>query len=186
VTRARIRTLSLAVLTSIACAGVLYRGSGPGPTNAAPRAAIAEPPPLPAAEVACSVTADRAADRARMLEVAAQASIDRYPFDIGEARRALLRLSEAAACARIAGLGPDTERVEARRTAWHAHVMREYRDHLTRYRLAVAGRRDDQAALEIDCLLSLLDRDGGAFAARLRRERAALLAAADAPAPEAP
>jgi hypothetical protein len=186
VTRARIRTLSLAVLTCLACAGVLYRGWGAGPMPAAAPAATAEPPPLPAAEAACSVTADRAADRARMLEVTAQASIDRYPFDTGEARRALLRLSEAADCARIAGRGADAERVDARRTAWHAHVVREYRDHLTRYRLAVAGRRDDQATTEIDCLLSLLDRDGGAFAARLRRERAALLAVADAPAPEAP
>jgi hypothetical protein len=148
------------------------------------RAEREAPPELPAVEIACGATADLALDRARRSEDAACAAVERYPFDPREALRALALLSEAAGCAHLAGDETAAARITARSRAWRTRVERDYRDHLTRYRLATLGQRHERAAEEIDFLLALLDGDRGAFFARLRRERAAIAARDDARATE--
>ena len=133
-------------------------------------------PELAAFDEACSVASELAAARARAAEASALGALERYPFDSGEGLRALSLFSESAACFGAAAEGEQAARVAVRMQAWRARVERDYRDHLLRYRLAVASQRDARALCDVEFLLSLLERGGGRFVSRLRRARDALAA----------
>ena len=165
----KLRATALAAVAVLMLIGLARRA--PAPSHRAEGQPL---PPLPAIDATCGVAGDRAREQAHMAETAALGAIDRYPFDPHTGLYALSCLSQAERCLLDVGDTGSAARVSERARSWRARIESDYRDHGTRYRLALASGRTPQAIAELDFLLGLLAQPGGALADHLRRARDAL------------
>ena len=165
----KLRAAALAVVAVLASIAVLRQA--PAPSD---RAHYQPLPPLPPIETTCGVAGDRAREQAHTAESAALGAIERYPFDPRTGLYALSRLRQAEHCFLDLGDAGSAARVSDRARGWRARVESDYRDHGTRYRLALASGRMSQALAELDVLLALLAQHGGALTDHLQRARDAL------------
>lgn len=136
--------------------------------NDDPATAIA-PPPLPRVEAPCGAVGDAAGEHARRTEAAALARIARYPFAPADGLAADRLLDEAKHCYASSGDAAGQQRVATRAKLWRARLERDYRDHLIRYRRALAAARPELALHDIAFLLELLSRHDDPFLAQLRQ-----------------
>jgi hypothetical protein len=132
---------------------------------------------LPAFAATCGVPDARAGEHGRSIEALATRRVERYPFAPGEAFAALAAFAEAERCYERDGDATGRARVRERVRAFRARVERDYRAHVTRYRLAGASGRDDASTDDERFLLDLLARDASPFSRWLRRAHTADAAA---------
>jgi hypothetical protein len=165
----RLRGATLAVIAVLAL--IVVARQAPAPSERARKLPL---PPLPQIEATCGIAGDRARVEAHTAETAALGAIERYPFDPRAGLYALSRLRQAERCFLDTGDAGSAARVSDRARSWRARIEGDYRDHGTRYRLALASGRTPQALVELDFLIGLLAQHGRALADHLQRERDAL------------
>jgi hypothetical protein len=101
--------------------------------------------------------------RAENAREEADARVVRYPFDAQDGIAAVDLLHVAVSCLRQAGDGEQADRVAAERERIKAQVEEDYQVHRIRLgRLLREGRRD-QALIETQALLALLEHRDGAY-----------------------
>jgi hypothetical protein len=130
---------------------------GGGAAADAKAAAPVEPPVLARPSTSCPETeAGAAAERAVKEEHAAQAKLERYPFDAGEGLRALEHLQVAKACFTVAVAAADLARAEEQRLA----LQRTLAEDLAAWRLrldrALAQDRPREALAAVRGLEALV------------------------------
>jgi hypothetical protein len=106
----------LVVALAVGLVGLGWQGGGAAADASA--AAPVEAPALTLPPTPCPETdAGAAAERAAKEERAAEAKLERYPFDAGEGLRALARLQLAKACFSVAGAAAELARAEEQQLA---------------------------------------------------------------------
>jgi hypothetical protein len=129
---------------------------------------------LPAIEVRCEAKELHALEHAHACEQGAALAIERYPFRPRDGLRALRRLAEAAECYALAQRLPERGALLAWKARFRARLERDYRDHVLRYKLALAAQRPALALASLDYLLELLESERGPLFAALQRARSAI------------
>ncbi len=146
------------LLAALAVALVALGWQGGGAAADASASTTVEPPAMAVPAASCpEASADAALVRARKDEHAAQAKLERYPFDAGEGLRALEHLNVAKACFSVAGATADQGRAEQRREA----LQRTLAEDLAAWRLrldrALAQDRPSDAMAAVRGLEALVE-----------------------------
>jgi hypothetical protein len=153
--------LCVILLTAVVLLASAEQGGNP--------AAAIMPPPLSGTEAPCAVVVDPVGEQARRSESSGLAKIARYPFAPSDGLSALRLLDEAQHCYALAADAVGQARVALRAKLWRARVERDYRDHVIRYRRALAAARPELALRDIAFLEALLSHQDGPFLAQLRQ-----------------
>jgi hypothetical protein len=124
---------------------------------------------MPATE--CSAPRSGAIRRAEEAALAAAAKVSRYPYAPNEGLAALALLVEAERCHALAADPIAAAAARARAAGWHSKLASDFRDHLVRYRIALAADRRAQARSEVAFLLALLAHESPEFTSALRNEQ---------------
>jgi hypothetical protein len=133
-------------------------------------------PPLATRPARCDGVPQNAGARATLAAQTAEAKIARYPYAPVEGPRALQQLEDAARCLAISGDARGAKRADERAQSWRAHLERDYRDHLVRYRRGVLTAQPSVVRLEVGLLLKLLADQQGPFINYLRSTQLSLAA----------
>jgi hypothetical protein len=116
-----------------------------------------EPPPLGLSELGCREQEPaRAAQRARELEHAARAKVQRSAFVAHDGVQALDRFQEAAACYRTAGGEGEADRIQAEHDRWSARLNQDYAAARLKLRVALDRDRPGDALNAVRSLQALL------------------------------
>jgi hypothetical protein len=163
-------TLGSCVLAGLIATGALALLRATEPSDAFTQLPFA----LPAPVASCSEDREHAEHAARAALHVGRARMRRYPFAPRDGRDALTRFAEAADCARLAGDAGLSREAADQLAEARARIERDVRDHAQRYALLREHGRLAEAADAISYLSALGWPERGAFAERLRIDRAVL------------
>lgn len=145
------------LMAALAIALVALGWRGGGAAADASASTTVEPPAIAVPAASCPETAtDIALARARKDEQAAQAKLERYPFDAGEGLRALEHLNVAKACFSVAGATADQGRVRQRQEALQRTLAEDLAAWRLRLDLALEQDRPREAVAAVRGLDALI------------------------------